>query len=339
MPDLNSLPPSPAPPAPQSRPYGNSSEAQQRSPSSSSPRSSSVSLAAAASINAGIQHEESRRSSTSSNRNRPSQTSSRNDRTRANVAMNLNLNDPALPAAGELQTGDLSGSTGHTLRTTSPRSVGSPVMPQHYQRAPSLGELHQELEQEQEAQVNRLLELIRQQQVQLQQIQQHAGYTPSTSTAVIDDSTQATPTSERSFSFPSVPGGHAYPRSPAPRNSAELSRQSSRRSHPPSRTTSPSLPPQSAGLGPQGEELSLPGAARSSRDEAAYYQAETQALTRENQMLRVRIRHLEQQLSSEGSPGSAHTPITQSNLTAAPIDLVSASSAPAASAEESDDKE
>ena len=155
MPDLNSLPPSPAPPAFQSRPYGSSSEAQQSPPSSSSPRSSSVSLAAAASINAGMQHEESRRSSTSSNRNRPSQTASRNERSRANVALNLNLNDPALPAAGEFQTGDLSGPTGHTLRTTSPRSMGSPAMPQHYQRAPSLGELHQELEQEQEAQVVR----------------------------------------------------------------------------------------------------------------------------------------------------------------------------------------
>lgn len=153
MPDLNSLPPSPAPPASQSRSYGSSSEAPQRPPSSSSPRSSSVSLAAAASINAGIQHEESRRSSTSSNRNRPSQTSGRNERTRANVAMNLNLNDPALPGAGEFQTGDLSGSATHSLRTTSPRAMGSPAMPQHYQRAPSLGELHQELEQEQEAQV------------------------------------------------------------------------------------------------------------------------------------------------------------------------------------------
>ena len=153
MPDLNSLPPSPAPPASQTRAHGTGSEAQQPPPRASSPRPSSVSLAATASINAGIQNEGSRRSSTSSTRNRPSQPSVRNERTRANVAMNLSLNDPALPGAGELQTGDLSGSTSHTFRTSSPRGMGSPAMPQHYQRAPSLGELHQELEQEQEAQV------------------------------------------------------------------------------------------------------------------------------------------------------------------------------------------
>ena len=150
MPDLNSLPPSPAPPATQTR---TGSEAQQHPPRPSSPRPSSVSLAATASINAGIQNEGSRRSSTSSTRNRPSQPSARNERSRATVAMNLSLNDPALPGAGELQTGDLSGPTSHTFRTSSPRGVGSPVIPQHYQRAPSLGELHQELEQEQEAQV------------------------------------------------------------------------------------------------------------------------------------------------------------------------------------------
>ena len=137
--------------------------------------------------------------------------------------------------------------------------------------------------------------MIRQQQTQLQQLQQYAGYTPSTSTAAVDDST---PTSERSFSFPTVPGSlplsatHPPPRSPVPRSSIELSRQSSRRSHPPSRTASPALLPQSAGLQPPGEEWLLSGSAQSSRDDSAYYQAETQALTRENQMLRSRIRQL-----------------------------------------------
>lgn len=45
----------------------------------------------------------------------------------------------------------------HALRTSSPSSLGgSPVIATgdpHHQRAPSLGELHQELENEQEAQV------------------------------------------------------------------------------------------------------------------------------------------------------------------------------------------
>ena len=137
MPDLNSLPPS------------STSLADDLSPS---PRSTS--LAAAASINAGIQNQSSRRSSTSSNRNRGSPIVARGERRRS-IAMNLNLNDPALPGPGELQTGD--GRLSQTLRTASPQSLSrSPTTgtgDPHHHRAPSLGELHQELEQEQEAQV------------------------------------------------------------------------------------------------------------------------------------------------------------------------------------------
>lgn len=123
MPDLNSLPPSPAPAGSQVRPNGGGPEGPQRTPSSSSPRSTSVSLAAAASINAGIQHQDSRRSSTSSNRNRTSQAPGRNELSRSNVPTNLNLYDPTLPAPGELQTGDLSGSTSQPRRSTSPYSL------------------------------------------------------------------------------------------------------------------------------------------------------------------------------------------------------------------------
>ena len=134
--------------------------------------------------------------------------------------------------------------------------------------------------------------MIRQQQAQLQQIQQHAGLTASTSTGAVDDST---PTSERSFSFPSVPGNvpmtvtNPRPRSPVPRSSMELSRQSSRRSRTPSHTGSPAMRPLSSGPPAQGDEWLLLGG---SRDETAFYQAETQMLTRENQMLRLRIREL-----------------------------------------------
>jgi hypothetical protein len=67
--------------------------------------------------------------------------------------MNLQLNDPSLPPAGEMiNEGQVS-----SYRTASPASLsGSPIISSgdpHHNRAPSLGEIHQELEQEQEAQV------------------------------------------------------------------------------------------------------------------------------------------------------------------------------------------
>ena len=141
--------------------------------------------------------------------------------------------------------------------------------------------------------------MIRHQQAQLQQMQQNVGATPSASTGVVDDST---PTSERSFSFPNVPPTlpmsvtNPRPRSPATRPSFELSRRSSRRSRTPSRTGSPSIRPLSAGLPAQGDEWLLAGGG--SRDESAFYQAETQSLTRENQMLRLRIRELGMQFDN-----------------------------------------
>jgi hypothetical protein len=71
--------------------------------------------------------------------------------------MNLQLNDPNVPPPGEMITEDQVSS----FRTSSPHSLaGSPIIatgdPHHF-RAPSLGEVHQELEQEQEAQVVSLL--------------------------------------------------------------------------------------------------------------------------------------------------------------------------------------
>jgi hypothetical protein len=65
--------------------------------------------------------------------------------------MNLQLNDPSLPPPGEMVNENTS------FRTASPQSLaGSPIVHSgdpHHNRAPSLGEIHQELEQEQEAQV------------------------------------------------------------------------------------------------------------------------------------------------------------------------------------------
>ncbi|KAL9593026.1 MAG: hypothetical protein Q9179_006155 [Wetmoreana sp. 5 TL-2023] len=313
-PDLNSLPPSRSP--------VNGNSIDRRQPGSQSPRSSSVSLAAAATINAGMQQQDSRRSSVSSRSNQQPSQPGRQERRRSNVAMSLSLNDPSLPAPGELQSSDHRSTIGQPFRTSSPQSLGSPTTAPPHHRAPSLGELHQELEQEQEAQVNRLLEMIRQQQIQLQQMQQHANYTPATSTAAVDNST---PTSERSFSFPNVPAtapvsvNNPRPRSPVPRSSIELSRQSSRRSRTPSRTGSPSMRPMSAGLQAHGDDWMLPGGSQSSRDDAAYYQAETQALTRENQMLKMRIRELERQLN-DGSSATTNTPSNPSNLAGPPID-------------------
>lgn len=145
-PDLNSLPPSRSPV------YANGLD--RRQPNSPSPRSSSVSLAAAATINAGMQQQQdSRRSSISSRSNQQPSQPGRAERRRSNVAMNLNLNDPSLPAPGELQSSDHRASTGQPFRTSSPHSIGSPTTAPPHHRAPSLGELHQELEQEQEAQV------------------------------------------------------------------------------------------------------------------------------------------------------------------------------------------
>ena len=153
MPDIDSLPP------PYSPSRVNSSEPRRHSPS---PRASTASLAAAATINAGIQNEDTRRSSTTSARDRGNSSFQfgQSDRRRSNAF--LSSYDPALPGPGELQTGDLRLQTGDqpsprlslSNRTASPHGSGSPTFPpRHRDRTPSLGEIHQQLEQEQEAQV------------------------------------------------------------------------------------------------------------------------------------------------------------------------------------------
>ncbi|KAH0536715.1 hypothetical protein FGG08_006423 [Glutinoglossum americanum] len=204
------------------------------------------------------------------------------------------------------------------FRTVSPHAAsassnGTPRDSYHH-RQPSLGEIHQELEQEQEAQV---------QQQQLQQAQQASGLLSSNpGYSAVDDST---PTSERSFSFP--PGQltttvtNPRPRSPTPQGqshvSADLSRQSSRRSRTSSRgASSPSLLPLSAGLGFHSDGSEHGWVLGGSRDESAFYQAETQMLTRENQMLRQRIRELERQVNELNV--NTPSPTAPSNPTAAP---------------------
>lgn len=276
-PDLNSLPPS-------SRTMNgeaNIAMAGETSPSQSQSRSASISLQAAATMNAGLQHEPSRRSSSSSlSRHRQSPHAGRR---RSAVLMNLQLNDPSVPGPGEMVI------EGH--RAMSPQSMsGSPLLTggdPHHNRTPSLGELHQELEAEQEAQVNRLLQMIRQQQVQLTQLQAAQGQTQS-SVAAED----ATSTSERSSVLPTP---FPPPRSPVlshPRSSFDTSRGDLRPSRTPSRGTSSPRIRSTSITAETGEPWHLSG-----RDESAFYQAETQSLVRENQMLRHRIRELERQLS------------------------------------------
>ncbi|PVH93790.1 hypothetical protein DM02DRAFT_540792 [Periconia macrospinosa] len=262
-------------------------------------------------MNAGIQNEDLRRQSSGSIRR-----DAERARRRSSIRMNINLNDPTVPAPGEMQ------------RSPSARSrAGAWPHSPHHERNPSLGELHQELEYEQEGQVNRLLSMIRQQQMQIQQLQ---AANPQSSTSAVDDST---PTSERSASIPQLP--QITPQttiSPLPSSTphssnspfalnprSNMSRQSSiaDRSRNSSHTGSPALRP-SSGHGPTPHESYdiLPTPALHTRDESAFYQAETQMLTRENQMLKLRIRELERQLSDANSTSSTtpHSPVLVSNL-------------------------
>ncbi|KAH7128798.1 hypothetical protein B0J11DRAFT_279607 [Dendryphion nanum] len=288
-PDLNSLPPSPSPlstsPAHSRMASANPNDPlrTQSPPASHTPPHS---LAAAATLNAGIQQEDLRRTSSGGMRRDVDRA-----RRRSSIRMNLNLNDPAVPAPGEMQM------------SPSSRSRGPWPHSPHHERNPSLGELHQELEYEQEGQVNRLLNMIRQQQAQIVTLQANQ---PSTSQSAVDDST---PTSERSLSLPYPPpqqtisplpaSNFAQPRSRSP---FTMSRQSSRASRGSSHAGSPALRPLSSG--PHESHDWLPASATATRDESAFYQAETQMLTRENQMLKLRIRELERQLSASDPTSS-----------------------------------
>ncbi|OOF99401.1 hypothetical protein ASPCADRAFT_203160 [Aspergillus carbonarius ITEM 5010] len=222
----------------------------------------------------------------------------------SSILNNGNTNNASDSAPGEppLTPHEHRSSLGHNgLRTSSPYNTGAnPTVATgdpHHQRAPSLGELHQELEQEQEAQVNRLLHMIRSQQAQLQHLQQQHQHAQ----AIVDDSG---PPSERLTPFPPIP--------PLPTTSSRASTQlpsslSSRRpSRPSSQASSPNLRPLiDPSSGPEGSDWTAGFGEgtfrRGSRDESAFYQAEAAMLTRENQMLRQRIRDLERQVSELAS--------------------------------------
>ncbi|KAK0261457.1 hypothetical protein LTR48_004043 [Friedmanniomyces endolithicus] len=343
MPDVNSLPDSPTtasatpttptitPQPPRRISLHNADSFRNSPPSPRSPPLSS--LQAAATINRGLHR-------TPSN-NSPIHNI---ERRRSSLMNNLSINDPTMPAPGELQQSNSNGSSPRSARRSTALATADP----NHHRQPSLGELHQELESEQEAQVNRLLQMIRIQQEQLatlqrqqQQQQQHPPSEPSPTFTEqthfpTPPSTLPTPastntpeqSSPRSVSLsnglPQHAPAHAHfnrPHSLSRQSSARLSNAGTS-----SRSGSPALRPVSANLGPLTEDF-LPGG---TRDECAFYQAETQTLTRENRMLKARIRELERQVTdmshpptthngnSTASSGLAHSPAQNSPLACPP---------------------
>lgn len=305
-PDLNSLPPSrPTMHAP-SRPSpvpANSPHSPQGSPSS---RASMHSLASAAALNVA---DLSRRSSTSNTAGTPASRRS-DERRRSLIALNINQNDPTAPAPGELISGEHQPSFTHQYSSNSPSSIGGTRAiasgDPHHQRTPSLGELHQELEEEQEAQVNRMLLMIRRQQSELERLRsqpdastaasRQSSQAASATTAILDDLTPASELS--SFHLPTTAARSQNIPRPPHRVSNSAPRSPALHALDPSQ--SPSSSP-SAHLQPHHHSL-LDNAttqrnSNSLRDESTYYQAETASLTRENQLLRQRIRELERQLT------------------------------------------
>ncbi|KAL7950324.1 hypothetical protein V8C42DRAFT_310190 [Trichoderma barbatum] len=312
-----------------------------------SPRSASISLHAAAAMNAGLQREPSRSKSESaddlpakelvprlrllsllfappvlaasdsplgsSNSSLARSLASPPSRRRSTILMNLQLNDPTVPAPGEMFQD-------HMRASPQPFGAGIPPESSRHNRTPSLGELHQELEAEQEGHVNRLLNMIRQQQLELQRLQAnhpHAAAGEESSTASVAGSERPhrslpVPISTQSPTGNHVPSisGSSFSRSPIfphHRNSMEMARADiQRRSRTPSRNASPRL--RATSISAESGDWSL------FRDESAFYQAETQMLTRENQMLRHRIRELEKQVSDMSS-SSPNEPPVPSNLT------------------------
>ena len=195
---------------------------------------------------------------------------------------NLNINDPTIPSPGELQQPN--GSNSNSPRLGRRSLVLNTADPNH-QRQPSLGELHQTLENEQEAQVNRLLHMIRLQQDQIAQIQRGERNTQDQSPTSSDQPRFPTPPSalHTPAGTTATHGHFNRPQSLSRQSSARLSNAGTN-----SGRNSPALRPMSGSLGPLTEDFLLGG----TRDEAAFYQAETQTLTRENQLLKQRIRDL-----------------------------------------------
>ncbi|EGS21518.1 uncharacterized protein CTHT_0033770 [Thermochaetoides thermophila DSM 1495] len=285
-------------------------------PSPSSARRASISLQAAATLNAGLHLESPSQTSPGVPFGHRSRESLSPERRRSQVLMSLKIADPSIPAPGEMASESHSSSG---IISPSPRL--GPMRPNsgrsHHSRTPSLGELHQELENEQERQVNRLLGEIRRLQEQLYRLQQereHPGEDLSSLERPAPGSipfSSAQPHSHVRASSRSLSRSPASTPFPYSRGSYDVSRTN--RSRTPSRHASPRL--RSISISADNTEpLSL----GPSRDESiAFYQAENQSLTRENQMLKHRIRELERQLAeAQGAHASSitHEPGSASHL-------------------------
>ncbi|KAF7560044.1 hypothetical protein G7046_g4100 [Stylonectria norvegica] len=278
-----------------------------------SPRSASISLQAAATMNAGLQHDPSRRSSSSSMTRHRS--SPQHARRRSTVLMNLQLNDPSVPGPGEMA----SDQPGQQPGSPQPLSASPLLADPNHHRAPSLGELHQELEAEQESHVNRLLQMIREQQLELQRLQagQPQGHASAVedSSAISERSGHGTPQPSASqVSVAPSAGSFSRPIAHHPRSSFDIARADlQRRSRTSSRGASPRM--RSTSISADSGDLVLGG-----RDESAFYQAETQMLVRENQMLRHRVRDLGKYMYDRHPPITHEPPqpshLTQSSMTA-----------------------
>ncbi|RPB06264.1 hypothetical protein P167DRAFT_580854, partial [Morchella conica CCBAS932] len=146
-------------------------------------------------------------------------------------------------------------------------------LPRHHspQEAAAFTELHQELETEQEAQVNRLLNLIR-----LQHLQSDDGMSTA---ATIDSASTTAPASRR--------------------GSGRLSRENSARRPSGSGVVAASFIGDEGAAG--GGNVPWLGSAHS---DMAFYVAEAQMLARENEMLKRRIRELEKQVAELGAKAS-----------------------------------
>ncbi|KAI7228830.1 hypothetical protein KC330_g7733 [Hortaea werneckii] len=203
------------------------------------------------------------------------------------------MNDPTTPAPGEMQQ-----SSNNTSPWANRRSLPFPSAGPPHHRHPSLGELHQELENEQEAQVNRLLHTIRLQQDQLAAFQQRqqSPLLPSTSQPSSPEPSFSVPNPNSTTILPSQmqlqPCSSSTTTSP-PGLPHPLSHRSSltQPSHPglnsrhgTTSSPSPALPPLA------GTDTLLGDTTTMLRDETAFYQAETQTLMRENRMLKCRVR-------------------------------------------------
>ncbi|RKF62787.1 hypothetical protein OnM2_030028 [Erysiphe neolycopersici] len=163
----------------------------------------------------------------------------------------------------------------------------APSRESNHSRIPSLGQIHQSVEEEQEAQVNRLLQMIHNEQQHLWHLRNTRDQlsTHTTTDEVVTAPLHHVPLSpERSFqnvprSIDARVSQYSIDNNERPNPQCQDSKSFRKTVSP-----GPAMMPESR---EDGESF-----AWCYRDDIAFYQAETQMMTRENQMLRRRIREL-----------------------------------------------